>query len=570
MLALAGAGAARELRPASIARATAQARARSSCSSRMQPRVLRATLRSVFCSTRCTTSRPSRLRTRGSPACKGRRSPSLARRFRHENTTDARRFMVSRGFCSCYFFCHAGLAVAQSPPTPVRRRASPWLVMVGAHRSGRSGALHRRVWRRPFRCGGVVSRWSPRAPNHSADPAARRRDRNGARCHLRDGGTRSATSTSMLRRACASDPWTSCSARYSPGYADCFRSRTRTSWPVWRERSLRSRSPRDGTTQITDAGRHRPELVEEPALKPLRVTRGQAFTVTDSGRQMRIGAQPPATLRSCERGRQRVDNAVAVPCAARAPAQPQPQPQPQAPATATTSHSRSPQPPFVLQPAQPQPQPQLPPIYPAALSRTRSSRVTAVMRREGSTDLRWRDAGADSTNRRRRRTGDAREARGLLLCEWPGFRERPQQCRGVFSYDLARVREGCAPPPPAGYCCAGGQVTAATRNQCRGSFFTDEASARKSCGASAHGVCCAGGRFRGRIARNARQLLHRRGECAQGVHGAAFTARLLLRRRQGFADHAGSLQRSLRARPGRGAARMPGSYRSEPKPDARS
>ncbi len=143
------------------------------CSSPMQPRELRATLRSIFCSTRCTTSQPSRLRTRGSSACKGRRLPSLSRRFRHENTTDARRFMVSPGSVSCYSFATRGSPSAQSSPDAVRRGASTLARHGGANRSGRSGALHRRVWRRTFRCGGSFPRWGPHAPDHSADSAAR-------------------------------------------------------------------------------------------------------------------------------------------------------------------------------------------------------------------------------------------------------------------------------------------------------------------------------------------------------------------------------------------------------------
>ena len=163
------------------------------------------------------------------------------------------------------------------------------------------------------------------------------------------------------------------------------------------------------------------------------------------------------------------------------------------------------------------------------------------------------------------------------------------------------------PPFPhvvqSGYCCdAAGRVYRSTLEGCRGGLYESQAEANRRCERRQEGYCCANGKgFRERPATMSRRLLlrsgagpgklcpatagrlllcrrpgdsgdaqsvsrqflHRRGECPQGMHGAAFTHGLLLRRRQGFADHAGSLQWSLRAREAE-ARRMPGAWNRNP------
>ena len=104
------------------------------------------------------------------PAKEGARRASRGGR-RHENTTDARRFVVSpRSVHSCSLPC--GVRNLSDASNAVRRGASTLARHGGTTRSGRSGALHRRIWRRTLQCGGLLSRWGSRAPNHSADPAA--------------------------------------------------------------------------------------------------------------------------------------------------------------------------------------------------------------------------------------------------------------------------------------------------------------------------------------------------------------------------------------------------------------
>ena len=164
----------------------------------------------------------------------------------------------------------------------------------------------------------------------------------------------------------------------------------------------------DGTTQITVLDGTVLSSSKNLPWKPLRVTRGQAFTVTESGRQMRIGAAAPATLAQLRTWSQRVDNAVAV----LAPREPQAQ---ACSHSHNRSHSRSHNPNHPLCCSRnlnlsPNSRP-----LSCRPFRTWSSRATAVMRREGSTDLRSRDAGADFTNRRRRRTGDARGGRKAIV-----------------------------------------------------------------------------------------------------------------------------------------------------------
>jgi hypothetical protein len=65
------------------------------------------------------------------------------------------------------------------------------------------------------------------------------------------------------------------------------------------------------------------------------------------------------------------------------------------------------------------------------------------------------------------------------------------RCAGRFFDDRASAEKACAPEPdPTGWCCAGGRVTAGTRRQCRGKFYDDRASAEKACTLQKVGWCC--------------------------------------------------------------------------------
>lgn len=80
------------------------------------------------------------------------------------------------------------------------------------------------------------------------------------------------------------------------------------------------------------------------------------------------------------------------------------------------------------------------------------------------------------------------------------FATTRNQCRGSFFTNEDGARKSCS--PPAGYCCAGGEISRVNRAQCRGNYFVDEASARKACTVPPpeQGYCCAGGK----VSRSAR------------------------------------------------------------------
>ena len=299
----------------------------------------------------------------------------------------------------------------------------------------------------------------------------------------------------------------------------------------------------DGTTQIIVLDGTVLSSSKNLPWKPLRVTPGQAFTVTDSGGSCKSGRRRRPSLRSCGRGSNAWTMRSQFLRRARLKLNRSRNPNRNLTATSTAAATATSTATF-------QPQPQLDPAL-AAASRTRLPPVIVLPispiapvqsgyccdRREGSSDRRWMDAGAGFTIRRPRRTGDARP-RGWVtavrtvgsskaplpsvVAPSPSIRERVReavprlrrnrhpaiavpedevtpttrnQCRGSFFTDETTARRMCAAPPPMGYCCAGGEVSRVNRTQCRGKYFAEEASARKACAPPPEqGYCCAGGK----------------------------------------------------------------------------
>ena len=251
---------------------------------------------------------------------------------------------------------------------------------------------------------------------------------------------------------------------------------------------------RDGATQIVVLDGTVLSSSKRLPWKPLRVTGGRVFSVTDSGMQMRVGAAPQSQLVQLRRWVDRADDAVAVLAPREAQAQPSPQPPPQPPPLQPV-----PQP--IPQPLpQPVPQPVLPPIIvvpvppvvtvPSGYCCDTAGRV--YFSTPGGCRGRLYETQAEAYGR----CASARV--GFCCANGRVFESTAPQCRGVFSYDQGRVRESCTvPPQPApGYCCVGGELTQATRNQCKGNFYTDAASARRLCKAPPPtGYCCAAGQI---------------------------------------------------------------------------
>jgi len=296
---------------------------------------------------------------------------------------------------------------------------------------------------------------------------------------------------------------------------------------------------RDGSTEITVLDGAVLSSSKRLPWKPLRVTRNQAFWVTDSGMQIKVGAAPPTELAQLQRWVDRADRAVA----ALAPREPQAPPAPPPPAPPPPVPQPEPQPQQSVPPSmQPVPQP-LPPgalpgqsTLPGLLLPPPAFTEPSGYCCDASGQVYPSTAGA-CRGRLYQYRADAyaqcRDRRGFCCANNRVFETIPSQCTGIFSYNQASVRESCAAPAgyccidrrltpmnrdqckgtfytdarvggqacagerePAGYCCADGQVRPSDRTHCNGSYFVNEAGARKACSAPQpqRGWCCAGGR----------------------------------------------------------------------------
>ena len=187
------------------------------------------------------------------------------------------------------FLCHAGLAVSQPPPAQFGEERRPWLVM--------------------------VARPDP------ADPAryigVYGDDLSNAVALFRDGVRMRPTIPQILQqgdememgrdvicvwRYAIGDVYIDSATRVRVGSLDVLFgkifARVRGAFSVENRNVVAGvegtefafEVAADGTTQITVLDGTVLSSSKNLPWKPLRVTRGQAFTVTDSGRQMRIGA----------------------------------------------------------------------------------------------------------------------------------------------------------------------------------------------------------------------------------------------------------------------------------------
>jgi len=236
---------------------------------------------------------------------------------------------------------------------------------------------------------------------------------------------------------------------------------------------------RDGSTEITVLDGAVLSSSKRLPWKPLRVTRNQAFWVTDSGMQIKVGAAPATELAQLQRWVDRADRAVAV----LAPREPQapppglpPQPQPQQ---------------SVPQPMQPVPQP-LQPGPPPVQSTTPPVIVLPVPTITDpsgyccdTTGAVYPSAAGACRGRLYQYRADALaqcgDRRGFCCANNRVFETIPSQCTGIFSYNQASVRESCAAPAATGWCCAGGRVSQTRQDRCGGTFTLSQSEALKAC-----------------------------------------------------------------------------------------
>ena len=240
---------------------------------------------------------------------------------------------------------------------------------------------------------------------------------------------------------------------------------------------------RDGSTEITVLDGAVLSSSKRLPWKPLRVTRNQAFWVTNSGMQIKVGTAPPTQLAQLQRWVDRADRAVAV--LAPREAAPQPPP-PQPPAPPPEPQPMQPVPPSMQpapQPLQPGPSPvqiippvivvPIPPVATDPSGYCCDPTGQVYPSTAGACRGRLYQYRADAYAQCRDRRGFCCEGKRI-------FETTPSQCRGIFSYDQGSVRERCY-VPPRGWCCAGGKVSETTQDRCGGTFALSQSQALKAC-----------------------------------------------------------------------------------------
>ena len=245
---------------------------------------------------------------------------------------------------------------------------------------------------------------------------------------------------------------------------------------------------RDGSTEITVLDGAVLSSSKRLPWKPLRVTRNQAFWVTNAGMQIKVGAAPPVQLAQLQRWVDRADRAVAV----LAPREPQAPPPPTPPAPPPEPQPQQPVPPS-MQPVPP-PQPGPPPVQsttppvivlPVPIIRDRSGYCC-----DGAGGVYRSTASACQGTLYPNEADAYKQCRiGFCCADNRVFETTAARCGGIFSFDRARIADSCA---IRGYCCSDGVLTQTTRNECNGQFTTDRARASQLCGGGP-GYCCSGG-----------------------------------------------------------------------------
>ena len=449
-------------------------------------------------------------------------------------TRSIRGTLLPLGFLSLLILCGAGLACAQLSPVPYGEDRPPWLAL--------------------------VARTDPADPARYVGVAGD--DLSKALTVVRDGVREPATIPYLLQRGDEietepnvvtvirypiGDVYVDGSTRVRVGSLDVLFgkvfARVRGLFSVENQNVVAGvegtefefEVAKNGATQITVLDGTVLSSSKRLPWKPLRVTRNQAFTVTDAGMQFRVGPASPAKLAQLTRWVRGLDATVAVLAPRDVQAQPPPAPPPAPPPVLAPQPQPPPepvpQPPPVFVP-QPTPPPPGPPIVvpvpiPIPVQPQSGYCCDSGGRVYRSTLQGCRGALYESESDAYRRCAAPRMG---YCCTNGGVTESTaQQCRGAFSYDRGRVIESCAPsgyccvdghvtattrskcggsfwndeatakkscaaPPPPGYCCAGGEITRANRTQCRGAFYMEEATARKACVAVEQGYCCAGGK----------------------------------------------------------------------------
>jgi len=252
---------------------------------------------------------------------------------------------------------------------------------------------------------------------------------------------------------------------------------------------------RDGSTEITVLDGAVLSSSKRLPWKPLRVTRDQAFWVTNAGMQIKVGAAPPTQLAQLRRWVDRADNAVAVfaPRVAQPPPRvaqtPPPEPQPQQPVPPSMQP--------VPQPLQPGPSPTqtiIPPVI--------TLQIPIVTDPTGyccdATGQVYPSTAGACRGRLYQYRADANaqcgDRRGFCCANNRVFETVPSQCTGVFSYNQKSVAEGCS---TKGYCCVDRKLAQTTQDRCKGTFYTDATIASHSCTGEGPepGYCCVGGQL---------------------------------------------------------------------------
>jgi len=245
---------------------------------------------------------------------------------------------------------------------------------------------------------------------------------------------------------------------------------------------------RDGSTEITVLDGAVLSSSKRLPWKPLRVTRNQAFWVTNAGMQIKVGAAPPTQLAQLRQWVDRADNAVAV-LAPRVAQAPPPEPQPQQPV------------PPAMQPV-PQPLPPGPSPTQTITPPVITLQIPIVTDPTGyccdaAGQVYPSTAGA-CRGRLYQYRADANaqcgDRRGFCCANNQVFETVPSQCTGHFSYNQKSLTESCS---VKGYCCVDRKLAQTTNDRCKGAFYTDATIARQSCTGEGPGpgYCCVGGQL---------------------------------------------------------------------------
>ena len=327
-------------------------------------------------------------------------------------TRSIRGALLPLGVLFVLVLCRAGLAGAQPSPAPYGEDRPPWLAMVARTDPADPARYARRRRRRSFQGPDFLPRRSSRAATIP---------------YLLQRGDEIETEPNVIAviRYPIGDVYIDAGTRVRIGSLDVLFgkvfARVRGLFSVENQNVVAGvegtefefEVARNGATQITVLDGIVLSSSKRLPWKPLRVTRNQAFTVTDAGMQFRVGPASPAKLAQLTRWVRGVDATVAV----LAPRDVQPPPSPQPP------------PPPEPQPVPPIQPPQQPPCHLRCLRRSRlhsrrsrrlrcrpswcrfrsprSSLAIAARRAGGSSGRRCKAAGARSTNRRPTHTGGA-------------------------------------------------------------------------------------------------------------------------------------------------------------------